>query len=81
MVTLRVALVVRSTQYEKDPVTAAAPVWDLGASPPVTGASSCGSSQCLTLKVDGDINATDWKHYRYKVYDTVIPLRNLIWRS
>jgi type IV pilus assembly protein PilW len=32
----------------------------------------------VTLKVDGN---ADWKHYRYKVYETVVPLRNLLWQS
>ena len=81
VIAIRVALVVRSNQYETEIVTAAAPVWDLGATPTVTDADTCGSSQCLPLPVDTDINATDWKNYRYKIYDTVIPLRNLLWRS
>jgi type IV pilus assembly protein PilW len=34
----------------------------------------------MTLNVDGDM-ATNWRRYRYKVYDTVIPLRNVVWRS
>ncbi len=28
--------------------------------------------------VSGDVPA---KHYRYKVFDTLIPLRNMVWRS
>ena len=80
VVAVRVAVVVRSTQYEKDEVTSAAPVWDLGSTPTVTDTSkaTCGTSQCLSIPVDG---VTDWKHYRYKLYDTVVPLRNLLWRS
>jgi type IV pilus assembly protein PilW len=82
VIALRLALVTRSAQFEKDVVTSAAPVWDLGGSPTVTGATSCGSqSQCLDLKVDTDITSDDWKHYRYKVLDLVIPLRNVVWRS
>jgi type IV pilus assembly protein PilW len=77
---VRIALVARSGQYERDEVTASAPVWDLGSTPTVTGSTACGSSQCLTLNLNADM-ANDWKHYRYKVYDTVIPLRNLLWRS
>lgn len=80
VIAVRVAVVVRSTQYEKDEVTTAAPVWDLGSTPTVTDTSkvTCGTSQCLSIPVDG---VTDWKHYRYKLYDTVVPLRNLVWRS
>jgi type IV pilus assembly protein PilW len=25
-------------------------------------------------------NVADWRHYRYRVYETVFPLRNMIWR-
>jgi type IV pilus assembly protein PilW len=81
---IRVAVVARSGQYEKDAVTAAdqtasGVLWDVGAAIPVTGSAGChDTSQCLTLKLD---SSADWMHYRYKVYDTVIPLRNLLWKS
>lgn len=76
---VRIALVARSGQYEKDEVTTANPLWVVGDSPPVTPTpADCGTTKCLTLKVDG---LADWKHYRYKVFDTVIPLRNMVWRS
>ena len=81
IVALRVALVVRSNQFEREVVTPVAPVWDLGATPTVTGSTPCASSQCLSLPVNTDITNTEWQNYRYKVYDTVIPLRNLLWRS
>lgn len=63
---IRVAVVARSNQYERDEVTASNPQWDVGA------------TSTIALKVD---NLPDWKHYRYKVYDTVIPLRNMLWNS
>lgn len=79
---IRVAVVTRSSQYEKDFVTLANPLWDVGTTATVTvvpAAAACGTSTCVTLKVE---TATDeWKHYRYKVFDTVIPLRNLLWTS
>lgn len=78
---VRVAVVTRSMQYERDIVTSTAPSWDLGVTPTVTGSTACGSSQCISLSVNHDITTDDWKHYRYKVYDLVIPLRNLVWRS
>jgi type IV pilus assembly protein PilW len=80
VIAVRLAIVARSGQYEKEDVTPSAPQWDLGATPTVTGASTCGLSQCVTLNVNSDMSA-DWKRYRYKVYDTVIPLRNIVWRS
>ena len=75
---VRMAIVARSTQYEQSEVTTANPSWDVGTATTVAGTVTCGSSKCLSLKVDG---LADWKHYRYKVFDTVIPLRNLLWKS
>lgn len=78
VIAVRVALLSRSTQREKDVVTFANPQWDVGNGNPVAGSVTCGSSQCLSLKID---NLTDWGHYRYKMFDTVIPLRNMLWKS
>jgi type IV pilus assembly protein PilW len=78
---LRVALVSRSTQYEKDAVTTAAPLWDVGANSAITDAAACGTSKCIGLIVPHPLSSTDWQHYRYKVFDTIIPLRNMIWRQ
>lgn len=58
---IRVAIVTRSSQYEKDPVT--------------TGP--------LTM-LDGTVSmtlSTDDTHYRYKVLETIVPLRNAIWNT
>jgi type IV pilus assembly protein PilW len=84
VLSIRVAVVARSGQREKDIVTTANPTWDVGNTG--TGAlstSTCGSSRCMTLKVGDPASVTDteWKYYRYKVYDTVIPLRNVLWNS
>ncbi len=76
---LRVALVARSGQYEKEEVTTANPLWTVGDAPAMDPAPAvCAAGKCMTLKVDA---LADWKHYRYKVFDTVIPLRNMVWRS
>jgi len=81
VVAIRIALVARSNQYEKDAVTGAAPKWDVGSAVPVTGpaTSTCnGTSTCIDLKVN---HLADWDHYRYKVFDTIVPLRNVLWNS
>lgn len=81
---VRIIAVARSSTYEKEIVTPANPVWSVGTEPSVTGASTCpsGTGECITLDVGagaaGDVPA---KHYRYKVFDTVVPLRNLVWRA
>jgi type IV pilus assembly protein PilW len=76
--TVRLVLVTRSAQRERDIVTTALPVVDLGASPAVTDSVACGTSQCLSLSVGSD---PDWKHYKYKVFDTTVPLRNILWNQ
>ena len=58
---IRVALVARSAQLEKDTVTAAAPSW---------------AASAPAIDLSGD---ADWQRYRYKVFETVVPLRNMAW--
>jgi type IV pilus assembly protein PilW len=79
VLSVRVAVVTRSNQYEKDLVTSTAPLWDVGSTISVSGTTACNNgSQCLTLDVS---KITDWQHYRYKVYDTIVPLRNALWNN
>ena len=73
---VRLALVARSSSYQKDEVTVAAPKWDVGTVATVTGATACGTSKCLDLPISG---VPDWKHYRYSVFEVTAPLRNVIW--
>ncbi len=73
---VRIALVARSSSYQKDEVTVAAPQWDVGKATAVTGAAACGSSNCVDLTISG---VPDWKHYRYSVFEVTAPLRNVIW--
>jgi type IV pilus assembly protein PilW len=56
---VRLGVLARSTQYEKETVTTGDPAWQGG-----------------TFTISG---LPDWSHYRYKVFQTVIPLRNIIW--
>lgn len=79
VVALRVALVARNPQFEKDEVTVAEPLWEMGKAVEVQGETlvDCGTDNlCMTLKLD---TVPNWKHYRYKVYSTTIPLRNILW--
>ena len=36
-----------------------------------------GGAFTMTNPIDG----TDWRYYRYRVYETVVPLRNMIWSN
>lgn len=80
VLTIRIAVVARSNQYEKDPVTGDTVPWDVGTTSTFTNLTpaTCpnGTSKCLPLKIN---HVTEWVHYRYKVYDTIVPLRNVIW--
>lgn len=81
VVAIRVAVVSRSKQYEKEIVTQNDPTWDVGANSLITGAAACGTSKCITLKIPRSENSTEWQHYRYKLFDSVIPLRNMLWKQ
>lgn len=59
---VRLALVARAGQYEKDAVTTAVPVWAGSGSAPVDLSSNA-----------------DWQHYRYKVFQNFISMRNAGW--
>lgn len=69
---IRLALVARSGQYDKtNPTspTSAAPTWDGSSGNPI---DLTGTSANLPT-------GTTWKGYRYKVYQTVVPIRNVNW--
>ncbi len=74
--TVRIVVVTRDPKWEKDEVTATSPVLRLAASPPVEGAVACGTEQCISFDVSA---LADWKHYRYQIHESVVPLRNLLW--
>jgi type IV pilus assembly protein PilW len=58
---VRVAIVTRSAQYERDPVTS-------------------GPLRMFDGSISMNLTA-DQQHYRYKVLETVVPLRNAIWNA
>ena len=76
--TVRIVVVARSEQWLQDGGTTSQPVLNMGSSPTVLGSGvvPCGAEQCLSLKVN---HLANWQNYRYQVYDTVVPLRNLVW--
>lgn len=74
---VRVAILTRSGEYEKDYV-APNPAWGCG--------NGVACTNFLMTNLDGTPGAAapalpvnDWHHYRYRVYETVIPFRNVIW--
>lgn len=79
---VRVLVVARSAQYEKEIVTPVNPTWEVGTTPATAGAAACGASQCITIDVGaGVVGDVEAKHYRYKIFETIVPLRNMLWSS
>jgi type IV pilus assembly protein PilW len=69
---VRIAIVTRSTQYERDVVSPASLTMFAGADAIADGATAV----TMTLTP-----ADPAQHYRYKVLETVIPLRNAMWNA
>ncbi len=75
---IRVALLVRSRNFEKPPASAQEASWS-ASNPAWSGGNF------LMKNVDGTADSAafgdpnNWRHYRYKVYERTIPLRNVIW--
>ncbi len=69
---LRLAVVARNSQVERDVITAVAPTW----------AGSTGADE-VAAPIDLSAGGTraNWKNYRYKVFETVVPIRNLPWMA
>jgi type IV pilus assembly protein PilW len=66
VLTVRVALVARSAQPEK----------------PTGGSNTCNTTTAAPTWSGGTFNLTanaNWMCYRYKVFETVIPIKNAIW--
>ncbi|MGA7595832.1 MAG: PilW family protein [Gallionella sp.] len=79
---IRLALVARNTQYEKTNVTSAAPLWDgstaTNNSPSWAGSTAGAQANPIDLSQNPDGTAnTNWQHYRYKTFETTLPLRNV----
>lgn len=84
---VRLAMVARSGQREKTAVTAAAPVWHVGDGTAVTyqqypGATTTCAANAATCDLTLPIShLNEWQNYRYKVFETAIPVRNLMWNT
>lgn len=82
---VRVAVLARSDQFEKtwgvlaDTAGAAvAPQW-AGGSFGMTDVGGTSDSYTATTSSTPSVNPADWRHYRYRVIETVIPLKNMMW--
>jgi len=79
---IRFALVARSAQFEKrdsngNGVTMAAPRWA------ATNSDNPPGSGSIATPIDLSVNAlpvqSEWQQYRYRVFETTAPIRNVAW--
>ena len=70
---VRIALLARSAKFEKTAVTADC----IAPTNPPNSPYWSGGCFAMTDLADG----TDWHFYRYRTYETVVPLRNMIWSN
>lgn len=81
---IRIAVVARNSKKESvnvtDPcssTTTTAPTglcaWD------ATDANPQNASPAPAISLNNDPDGTSWRRYRYRVFETIIPLRNIIW--
>lgn len=82
---IRVAVLVRSRQYERNPDSSSTTVAPVTPNVP-TYFGYTGAKPFLMTNVDGtpdsgaaDTTPNNWRNYRYRVYERVIPLRNVLW--
>lgn len=68
---VRIAILVRSQEMEREKL-GTNPTWAGGNFLMKNLDGSAGSTD-----TDGDVN--NWRYYRYRVFETVVPLRNVVW--
>lgn len=71
VIAVRVAVLSRTAQYDDNEVTNTAPAWR----PDGVNSLNFTLPDCPTGQT------TCWKHYRYRVFERVIPLRNMLWQA
>jgi len=85
---IRVAVLVRSRQFERNPDPGASAAWAVtpSASNPYYFGDPVNRKFLMTNVngqpdgfLDTDAVPNNWRYYRYRVYERVIPLRNLLW--
>jgi type IV pilus assembly protein PilW len=82
LASVRVVLVARSALPEKPSAGAGQPCDTTTAYPTWTGTQWDAANSALAFKTELDLSAdANWKCYRYKTFETNIPLRNWLWKS
>lgn len=78
---IRVAVVARSDVYEKDAVTISSTDADCTDPTKRSPRAVCWAAGSIKKLNTNNPNPDDWQHYRYRVYESVIPIRNVIWQQ
>lgn len=74
---IRIALITRSNAYEKEVVSFACTP-----ATPKSNQSCIWTADATPLNVDLSTSlGADWNHYRYNVFEAIIPLRSMVWSS
>lgn len=73
---VRLAIVARNSELEREAVTSAC---SSTTDPNPTGLCAWAGNSTSPAPTIDISNVPDWEKYRYRVFDTVIPLRNVIW--
>jgi type IV pilus assembly protein PilW len=80
LLAVRFALLTRSPQFERQEVTTAEPRWSASGdgSEPATEAPFVMTNLDGTADTDEAGSPNNWRHYRYNVFEAVVPLRNTL---
>ncbi len=74
---IRIAIVARNAKKEISKVTAACS--SLTSARPTGLCAWAGSAADPAPKIDLSLTDSNWEYYRYRVFETIIPLRNVFW--
>lgn len=78
VIAVRFATLSRSGQFERAVATTTAPRW-AAANVAFTMKNLDGTADLGTPAADATADPNNWRYYRYRVHEFVVPLRNLIW--
>lgn len=78
---VRVAVVARSNVYEKEAVTAAGTGTTYSTCRASSPRAVCWAGGAINNLNTNNPGTDDWQHYRYRVYEAVLPIRNVIWQQ
>jgi len=76
---VRIAVVARNEKMELTDVTTACTSTTAAAPTGLCAWAGSAASPAPTITLRNDPDGTSWRRYRYRVFETIIPLRNVIW--